>query len=562
MNFKGSRCLLISFLFFVNLINSQIIPDSIKKKTFNELREGFNKLDEGDTSVLKIYAKAYLTKGKKEKDTLNIAKGYHYFYYINKKSNIGQRYLDSIINLTEDKNYEYYPLIALNLKSRFYFKEHDYKNSLKYLFKLKEINENQYYKEDVEFQINHTIGLIKSRLGDYDEALRIFLRNEKNVSNKENYLATMFAIADSYRFLKKLDSSSFYNSKGIRISLKQKNNKFYNYFLLNEGATLSDKTFYERSIDSIKKSLKNIIDIGDRKNIAMAYYFLGKNNYILNNKVEALGYFKKMDSIFFVTKDIHPELRRGYEILIRESKLNNNVNDEIYYINRLLDLDNILSNNYKVLSKKITLEFDTPRLLAKKDALIKKMESSKMKSNRIVFTLIIFVVIILTYLIKLNQKKKKYKRKLEDLLSKKKASKEISVSNDKKEESKNLGISSKTILSILKSLEEFEKSEGYLDSKITAYDLAKKINTNTQYLSKIINYYKKENFSNYINNLRVDFIIDKLINDKRYRNYTIYAIAQEAGFNNAESFSSAFVKKTGIKPSYFIKNIDKYDLNL
>nr|WP_299031643.1 tetratricopeptide repeat protein [uncultured Tenacibaculum sp.] len=199
MNFKGSRCLLISFLFFVNLINSQIIPDSIKKKTFNELREGFNKLDEGDTSVLKVYARAYLTKGKKEKDTLNIAKGYHY-YYINKKSNIGQRYLDSIINLTEDKNYEYYPLIALNLKSRFYFKEHDYKNSLKYLFKLKEINEKQYYKEDVDFQINHTIGLIKSRLGDYDEALKIFLRNEKSVSNKENYLATMFAIADSYRF--------------------------------------------------------------------------------------------------------------------------------------------------------------------------------------------------------------------------------------------------------------------------------------------------------------------------------------------------------------------------
>nr|WP_299031640.1 helix-turn-helix domain-containing protein [uncultured Tenacibaculum sp.] len=294
----------------------------------------------------------------------------------------------------------------------------------------------------------------------------------------------------------------------------------------------------------------------------MAYYFLGKNNYTLNNKVEALGYFKKMDSIFFVTKDIHPELRRGYEILIRESKLNNNVNDEIYYINRLLDLDKILSNNYKVLSKKITLEFDTPRLLAKKDVLIKKMERSKMKSNRIVFALIIFVVIILTYLIKLNQKKKIYKRKLEDLLSKKKASKEISVSNDKKQENKNLGISPKTIFSILKSLEEFEKSEGYLDGKTTAYDLAKKINTNTQYLSKIINYYKKENFSNYINNLRVDFIIDKLINDKRYRNYTIHAIAQEAGFNNAESFSSAFVKKTGIKPSYFIKNIDKYDLNL
>ncbi len=33
------------------------------------------------------------------------------------------------------------------------------------------------------------------------------------------------------------------------------------------------------------------------------------------------------------------------------------------------------------------------------------------------------------------------------------------------------------------------------------------------------------------------------------------AIAEEAGFNTAESFSKAFFKKTGIKPSYFIKEL-------
>ena len=35
------------------------------------------------------------------------------------------------------------------------------------------------------------------------------------------------------------------------------------------------------------------------------------------------------------------------------------------------------------------------------------------------------------------------------------------------------------------------------------------------------------------------------------------AIAQEVGFNNSESFSKAFYKKTGIYPSYFIKQLEK-----
>ena len=37
----------------------------------------------------------------------------------------------------------------------------------------------------------------------------------------------------------------------------------------------------------------------------------------------------------------------------------------------------------------------------------------------------------------------------------------------------------------------------------------------------------------------------------------VQAIAKESGFNNTESFSKAFYKKTGIKPSYFIRELNK-----
>lgn len=43
------------------------------------------------------------------------------------------------------------------------------------------------------------------------------------------------------------------------------------------------------------------------------------------------------------------------------------------------------------------------------------------------------------------------------------------------------------------------------------------------------------------------------------RRYTIQALSNEYGFNNAESFSIAFYKKTNIKPSFYINQLEKMD---
>jgi AraC-like DNA-binding protein len=61
----------------------------------------------------------------------------------------------------------------------------------------------------------------------------------------------------------------------------------------------------------------------------------------------------------------------------------------------------------------------------------------------------------------------------------------------------------------------------------------------------------------YINVLRIEYAILTLRNDKKTRKYSLEALANEFGFNNVESFNAAFYKKTGIKTSYFIKELDK-----
>ena len=90
--------------------------------------------------------------------------------------------------------------------------------------------------------------------------------------------------------------------------------------------------------------------------------------------------------------------------------------------------------------------------------------------------------------------------------------------------------------------------------------MAKKCDTNAKYLSKIINAYKDQSFVNYINNLKIDFILKELKENTILQKYTIKSISEEAGFNTAESFAIAFKKRTGIRPSYYIRNLKNKEI--
>ena len=118
-------------------------------------------------------------------------------------------------------------------------------------------------------------------------------------------------------------------------------------------------------------------------------------------------------------------------------------------------------------------------------------------------------------------------------------------------------ISKDIIDSILLDLKKFEKNNDFLNNEITLTNLAVDFNTNSSYLSKIINGNKGKNFSTYISNLRIDYCVEKLKTNQKFRRLPIKGIAFEIGFNNTESFSKAFYRKTGIYPSYFIKQIEK-----
>ncbi|MBS7233514.1 helix-turn-helix transcriptional regulator [Flavobacterium psychroterrae] len=110
---------------------------------------------------------------------------------------------------------------------------------------------------------------------------------------------------------------------------------------------------------------------------------------------------------------------------------------------------------------------------------------------------------------------------------------------------------------MVEKLIKFEKECGYLELNLKLIDLADRFDTNSTYLSKTINQYKGKNFSQYLNDLRIQYAVTKLKKEKKLRKYTVKALAEEFGFNNSESFAKAFHSNTGLHPSYFIKKLNE-----
>lgn len=114
-----------------------------------------------------------------------------------------------------------------------------------------------------------------------------------------------------------------------------------------------------------------------------------------------------------------------------------------------------------------------------------------------------------------------------------------------------------TELKLLKKLEKFENSTLFTKNSISLSTLSTYCETNPRYLSNVINSHKGKDFNNYIGELRINYIIEKLERVPKYRKFKIAALAEEAGFSSSNKFATVFKKVTHISPSVFIKYLEE-----
>ena len=118
-----------------------------------------------------------------------------------------------------------------------------------------------------------------------------------------------------------------------------------------------------------------------------------------------------------------------------------------------------------------------------------------------------------------------------------------------------INISEDTEKKLLKKLAAFEASEKFLKKDLTLTSMAGQKGTNPKYLSKIIHTHKRLSFTAYINKLRMNYIIQKLYDEPKYRGYKISYLAEECGYTSAQVFVVVFKKETGVTPSSFINQL-------
>ena len=104
-----------------------------------------------------------------------------------------------------------------------------------------------------------------------------------------------------------------------------------------------------------------------------------------------------------------------------------------------------------------------------------------------------------------------------------------------------------------KLLTIMEKEKLYLDTSLTIHSLANQLNSNSKYLSQLINNDLKKNFVLFVNEYRIREA-KRLLLDKSNNNITIESIGYDVGFKSKSAFNAVFKKITNQTPSEFRNN--------
>jgi len=567
---------LISAFCFLRITTAQeaVDQDTLFQKTYEELLENFEQY-KSDTIHSKVYALTYLQKAKQERDIIKQADGYHMLSEIMEQSK-ALAYGDSIIMLTKNIKDFNYPAKGHLLKARIYGGKSQFKKAMDEL-----VLSNQYANDnkntDQQYKTKYFIALLKEDLGKSLESLESLKsivdyygkQFNDNPNYQYDYIKSLFALGSSFNKNKIYDSAYTTNKKAINLSLKSKDSILYGRLLLSSGRTHYYKKEYRSSLDSILKfkkiSKKKPQSIGT---IIRADLYLGKIYAEQKNQEASLMHLQKMDSLAYAKKYYFPTIRSGYELLIKTYEEKGNIKKQLFYINKLLHVDSILDTSYKQVYVKINDDYTTPNLILEKEHIINSLQKNNKKTIITVGVLLLLIISLIVILVRNVKKRKVFQQRFLDLYEKNNTSEQENTDLVKNQISKipttsnqndivDIGISEIIVNDILKHLNTFEKNNDFIKTNITVNALSKEFKTNSKYLSKIINTYKGKSFSNYINELRIDFVVEKLKSDSKFRKYTIKAIANDVGFNTTDAFSRSFHKKTGIFPSFFLKQLEK-----
>lgn len=468
--------------------------------------------------------------------------------------------LNIIIDSAQRNNQPDYLAKAYYLKSFNSYLRSDAKGTLDFAEKTLQIStENKYAPgKALAYRMQGTqyakLGLLK----EASESLNKALSEIKNENTDEGHelkgmIYNSFLILFNQNQYQKKESYSKYAVREFRqIKNMPRRNELLVSAYTNLGYTLSEVKKFDEAQSFFVKALALIES---------------DNHYLQANILHDIGYSfslqNKQDSaVIYYQKAL--KIARQYDFNEKKLEITKNLQEAYTQLN---DLKNVQKYKLETLELKDSIAYNqkmavNKTLNQKEENFDSQLTESHSLSKGLIAACTILLLVlggIVFYIINLRQKHKGavaqiYRKGITAVVYEE----DPQETEDQPENNipADFKISPETEEHILNGLKTFEEQFDFNSKNITRYNLANTLNVNTKYLSAIIRKHKKFNFNQYINHLRINYIIDRLKNEPQYRKYKINHLAESTGYSSHSAFSLEFKKITGMHPSAFIKALD------
>lgn len=434
----------------------------------------------------------------------------------------------------------------------------------------------------IKFKSN--IALLNEEVGNYQLSIKILKQNDNFLDKNENLYdkdqfqnskSNMYTnLGNSYegyymknqtnRFL--LDSAEYFYKRAITFSQKFTDNK------ITAKLSLGNIYFIKNDYENAEKVYYDIIFSAKQNNntglLQLATYNLGDLYFAMKKYDKALVFFIRVDSIAVKDKLKNNNFLKSNYL---QAKIYNIKNEpELAYKHSKIYLDAYEQYEGKLRDEAVEVNY---KLGVENlgDEMLDIQEKYKYevfwnKALKVFYVLLVVGIVFL--LVKNIRDKNKAHKKMNALIEEFKANlekKEIELPEiievqeleeiSLKKENANLTIDEAKENKIVEKLLALEEKLEYLNADFTLTYVAKKVKTNTTYLSYIVNKRFGKSFGEYSNELKINYVINQMITNHLYRKYSTQAIAESVGFKNAVSFAKSFRKRTGVSPAQFANNI-------
>jgi len=544
-------------LFLIKSLTAQntpsTIPDSLIFKSYGYLDDKIYQY-KNDSLKSSPYLYAYLRKARREKNYEELVNAYQNMLHQSPMT-LRLKYADSMVQTAvKSRSNELIGSAQLS-KGIVYYSQKNYVKAYDYYIKANESiskTENDY----LIYKTKYHIAQIKYYLGFYDEAISLF--NDCIEYFKKNqprpYLNSLHSLSVCYNKIGDYSKCSETNALGIKECERLKIPEMELFFKHSEGINQFFLNNYHTSIQLLQEVMPQLNSMTEFANESIANFYIGKNYWKLQRQAKAVPYFKKVEKAFVEKGYIRPDLREVFELMIKYYKKENNLKYQLYYIDQLLKADSILTDTNKYLMGKIHKEYDTKEILLEKEKIQQQLVKEKYYDVILISVVVVLFSAVIYGTYNHFETQKRNKIKFDLLLEKNEKSTFQKQSPDKFEIT---DISQETVQQIIRHLEKFERDKKFLHKEITLATLTVRFNTNSKYLSKVIYHRSGKRFADYINDLKINYLVELLRNSSMHRNYSIGSLAEEAGFTSTPRFTNAFHSKTGISFSYFLKELKK-----